>query len=55
MIDSVQKIDADKSYGIDIKSYARQKLPNKNSGVHLTVFSKKNIPKHSTNYHFAKK
>jgi hypothetical protein len=29
MVDSVQKIDDDKSYGIDMKSYARAKLADK--------------------------
>jgi len=41
MIDSVQKIDNDKSYGIDMKSYARAKIANKKQpGSFDNVFKK---------------
>ena len=41
MIDSVQKIDNDKSYGIDMKSYARAKIADKKQpGSFDDVFKK---------------
>jgi intracellular sulfur oxidation DsrE/DsrF family protein len=41
MVDSVQKIDDDKSYGIDMKSYARAKLADKKQpGSFENVFKK---------------
>ena len=41
MIDSVQKTDDDKSYGIDMKSYARAKIADKKQpGSFVNVFEK---------------